>query len=289
MKAEEIDVALQAAPTRSAGPPKQGDHGLTGWEALEAHAPEAAARTPGPGAGAFGRHLRGMRIVESAPTPPISIEEHHRRNADNWRIHVEAWRHRSPLNLPGGFGWATYTNPEFAQIIRGKRLLRAGQKWQPGPANLALVLSAATGEGKTAVACAVCVRLRSALVDGALEVDASNPYARREAKARFEESRRWHFVTGFELAQARRQASLGTGEAPAIQKAMKAPLLVLDEVGHEPQTDPVIFEVADARYRNGLPTIVTTGLRPAQFRDRYGDATWRRFTERGALVQEWDT
>jgi hypothetical protein len=37
----------------------------------------------------------------------------------------------------------------------------------------------------------------------------------------------------------------------------------------------------DARYSAVLHTIITTGLRPVEFRKRYGDACWRRLTEQG--------
>jgi len=65
---------------------------------------------------------------------------------------------------------------------------------------------------------------------------------------------------------------------------MDATVLVLDDLGNEP-ADSVIFEVVDRRYRPGKPVIVTPGMSPAAIRERYGDALWRRLSERGAVVE----
>ena len=57
---------------------------------------------------------------------------------------------------------------------------------------------------------------------------------------------------------------------------------VLRHHSHESGRDADVgFYVVDARYSQQRPTIVTSGLRPDAFRERYGDAMWRRLTEKG--------
>lgn len=88
------------------------------------------------------------------------------------------------------------------------------------------------------------------------------------------------WTSGHALAKARKQHRLGEGEAPLIVEAMEATLLTIDEVGYEPVCE-AFFEVVDARYTQRLPTIVTSGLTSAAFRERYGDACYRRLTDKG--------
>ena len=93
------------------------------------------------------------------------------------------------------------------------------------------------------------------------------------------------FVSGHELVGARRNWKIGS-EAPIVTEAKKTGLLILDELGFEPSSD-LPFEVIDHRYRQRLVTIVTTGRKPNEFRDRYGDAMYRRLTEEGILIEDW--
>src|SRR5690606_9469681 len=88
------------------------------------------------------------------------------------------------------------------------------------------------------------------------------------------------WTTGHALVRARREHGLGDGDAPLIAQAMRASVLVVDELGAEPASE-VPFEVVDWRYASGLPTLITSGLTSTGFRERYGDALWRRLTEHG--------
>jgi len=88
------------------------------------------------------------------------------------------------------------------------------------------------------------------------------------------------WTTAHELVRARRQHPLGEGEAPAIERAMEAIVLFIDELGCEPASE-VIFELVDHRYSRRLPTIVTSGPTLAAFASRYGDALVRRLAETG--------
>ena len=139
-----------------------------------------------------------------------------------------------------------------------------------------LVLSGFTGCGKTSLVCAriddELRRAKEATVPG--KTGSFLGFA---------------FITGPELVQSRRQTRLGSGkEAELVDLAMSIELLILDEVGFEASNE-IVFDVLDRRLRTLSPTILTTGLRPKEFRERYGDATWRRIAEQGAVFEDWKT
>ena len=65
-----------------------------------------------------------------------------------------------------------------------------------------------------------------------------------------------------------------------LDNVRKAPLLVLDDVGAERNTDwakDTLSEIINYRYTNSLPTIITTNLR---FDDSTGDSFAEKFDER---------
>lgn len=82
-----------------------------------------------------------------------------------------------------------------------------------------------------------------------------------------------------QLSRIRRSHPLGKGEAPEIERAFEARLLVIDDLGWEPAQDPVCADVLSERYDRGLPTIVTSGMTESELTGRYGAALVRRITE----------
>ena len=82
-------------------------------------------------------------------------------------------------------------------------------------------------------------------------------------------------VTAVELLDQLRQCFNGNGNAQAVLDGYKrAPLLVLDDLGAEKGNDWVqerLLELIDSRYRDMLPTVVTTNLLPKEIRGRLGD------------------
>jgi hypothetical protein len=65
-------------------------------------------------------------------------------------------------------------------------------------------------------------------------------------------------------------------------KACRA--LVIDELGSEVFTEPWLSrfeEIINARYKNGLPTILATNMDRARFSELYGVRIWRRVKEEG--------
>jgi len=169
--------------------------------------------------------------------------------------------------------WARFDNPTFRELADAV-ILEAAESWRIEQS--ALVLAAPTGAAKTAsiVAWAYAEQARR-LAD----VDAGGKPQPLD----------FVFTTGFELAKARAQHQLGAGEAPAVRAALDAKLLLLDEVGFEPMRDRVIFEVVMHRMNQRKPCVLTTGRTEEEFSERYGAATWRRFTETAVLGMSFPT
>jgi hypothetical protein len=93
------------------------------------------------------------------------------------------------------------------------------------------------------------------------------------------------FVTAAALAESARVAPFGA-RVPALDAARAADVLVLDELGGEPQalSNPVVTLLHD-RHANESITIVTTGLTLEQLSARYNDGAVRRLVERGRSIK----
>jgi DNA replication protein DnaC len=211
------------------------------------------------------------------------VERARQEQARAIETRLEGWRDsiRQHAKLEGvpPWEWARLTNSEFTSRLRGKLLLKSAQTYKLDLGSL--IFSARTGLGKTAVTVAMLHRIRAAEVEAIL---AGKPGTKPTDT--LQRLRYLVWTDGFALAQARRQQPLGQGEARIVERAFEAQVLVIDELGFEPLYDTVVAEIANARYVAALPTIITTGLRPDEFRERYGDACYRRFAERGTVVEE---
>lgn len=170
-------------------------------------------------------------------------------------------------NTVPGWTWARLDNLDFRSVVKGE-ILAAVEAWEPTER---MMLCASTGAGKTSL---LLARLYALHAEDLKLARAGRPHKLGG----------FLFCSGPDLASARRGHPLGKGEPRLVQRAMTEQLLILDEVGHEDMRDGLIFEIADARHKRGLVTVVTTGLDPRGFADRYGAACWRRFTEGGVVV-----
>jgi DNA replication protein DnaC len=102
-------------------------------------------------------------------------------------------------------------------------------------------------------------------------------------QARLEPRACW--CSAFELARARASARLGE-EAPLVAAALRAPLLVVDELGaEEHRPGSAVVEVIYERHAEQRPTWVTTGMTSASLSARYGGGILRRVTERAEIFQ----
>ncbi|HET9045110.1 MAG TPA: ATP-binding protein [Burkholderiales bacterium] len=69
------------------------------------------------------------------------------------------------------------------------------------------------------------------------------------------------FVAARDLSKARRRYRLGDGEAPLVERALAAPLLLLDDLGQEAEDrDGCISDVIYGRYDSHTPTWITSGI-----------------------------
>lgn len=124
-----------------------------------------------------------------------------------------------------------------------------------------VVWQGAPGTGKTTLACAALERRIRSEVGRSLE---------------------WRpcYTAEWKLAGARARFPLGEGDAPAIEAAMKADLLLIDDVGDDGRDShrgvrDVIFD----RYERGAPTWYTTAFSDDALAERYGAGIARRIFE----------
>lgn len=147
-------------------------------------------------------------------------------------------------------------------------------------ADCSAVLAGTTGAGKTSSVIAALRRLRNQA-----EADAiATPGLQATEHPMLNMLAGMWWFTGSELASARRQHPMGQGVSPIVKNAKGAALLIIDELGYE-DFSPELSEVIHLRESQRRPTIVTTGLTPAAFRTRYGDATWRKLTTDGLVIE----
>jgi hypothetical protein len=83
---------------------------------------------------------------------------------------------------------------------------------------------------------------------------------------------------------ARSRHPLGEGEPDVITKALRADLLVLDELGSDEVVNgSAVKEIIYERHWQDRSTWVTTWMRPEQMSAKYGEGIGRRILE-GAVV-----
>jgi DNA replication protein DnaC len=99
--------------------------------------------------------------------------------------------------------------------------------------------------------------------------------------------RRLHASVAVESSAELVAAAKPDGDRKVNQRAVRADLLVLDDLGQERPTEfarETVFEVIAARYDAEAPMIVTSNLGDAQLRDAYGEALVSRLYESTELV-----
>lgn len=167
------------------------------------------------------------------------------------------------------YAWARPTAPELAARCWPQRT--AGGLASPQEAIDAIlrhegnvVLRGMPGTGKTSLLCA----------------------ALRVLYDRHDWRQRLVMADAYELGSARIQHPAGQGEAPVVDAAMEATLLLLDDLGNERQTqNNAVPDVIMARHHADVPTWITTGETREQIAAKYGGGVMRRVFD-GALVIE---
>ncbi|MGL4742672.1 MAG: ATP-binding protein [Sarcina sp.] len=72
------------------------------------------------------------------------------------------------------------------------------------------------------------------------------------------------------------------GESNVIKSFINADLLIIDDLGVEQSTEWAItriYNIIDSRYRNKLPTVITTNLELSEIERKYGKRTYDRLLE----------
>jgi len=159
-------------------------------------------------------------------------------------------------SIPEPLRWASLQAPELRRRVARERAIAEGEAALGAPA---VVLVGPSGSGKTTLACAL---LRA--------WEAKHP------------RRRAVFALATRLAVARIEHGFGHGQAPEIERALEAGLLLLDDVGTEGHSAwNAVPDVILERVTYGRPIWVTTWMSPEQAAQRYGDGVARRLFEAG--------
>ena len=94
------------------------------------------------------------------------------------------------------------------------------------------------------------------------------------------------WVSALSLGTTRIRHSAGDGTSKLEAACLRAPLLLIDELGGEQKgTNNAVKDVIFGRYDDDLPTWVTTGFARKDLEAMYGDGALRRLTEGGYVLK----
>ncbi len=177
--------------------------------------------------------------------------------------HIERNTRRARESIPTAYRWSRVDAPELQKRVNPCPHLGALSEAILGRPLVVFVGPA--GSGKTSLAVAM---FQAHLASG-----------RRG-------SHRARFAHAYLLATARGQARLGQGEAEAVEDAMGASLLLMDDIGNKPVTAlDAIQDVVFTRHCNERPTWFTTAFSRDELAGKYGDGTARRVYEHALVVR----
>jgi hypothetical protein len=179
--------------------------------------------------------------------------------ADQERLRREEVRDELEATIPRDLRWARFGAPELAGRVGGDRPI---------------------GRSQAAVRCAYVVWMGEPGVGKtSLAVAALRAWTRDARRAAM-------FGRAHHLGTARIQQRAGAGEAPVVARAIAAPLLLIDDLGAESQTqNSAIADVVRERFDEGKPLWITTGLTAQEVAARYDGGAVRRIFERAMVIQ----
>lgn len=174
------------------------------------------------------------------------------RRSDKTRALADCTR-----TIPAAYAWSALNAPELPERVKAHASLKTLSQLILAAANVVFVGPAGAGKTSFAVAC-----LRERLSEGGI------------------------YVSAVHLGQASIRHKAGQGDAPIVEQAATAPLVLIDDVGSEaPTAVSALPEVIFRRHEHALPTWVTTGLKFRDMQARYGDGIARRIVERAMVVK----
>lgn len=166
------------------------------------------------------------------------------------------WLDGALETLPRAFLGAALDAPWLVDLVGADTIARA--RATLGATRITFV--GKPGSGKTSLAIA--------MFRAAVEADRSGSWRAQHM-----------FVSAHRLAKARGTHKLGE-EAPLVDSALRAPLLVIDELGGEDQRHAsAVTEVIYERHAEDRPTWITTGVTVKEIAARYGGGISRRVFE----------
>jgi DNA replication protein DnaC len=162
-------------------------------------------------------------------------------------------------SIPPVYRWASFHAPELAERVARPGAIADARRICLSPR---VCLMGASRAGKTSLAVAMLRRWAS------------------------EHGRNAEFIAVHRLGFARIQHAAGRGEPEIVERSMKAPLALLDDVGSERDTGTnplpdIVFE----RHAAQRPTWVTTGLTREQLVARYGTGTVSRLFDQTKVLR----
>jgi len=141
--------------------------------------------------------------------------------------------------------------------VADKRVVLHVREILKKPLPLFIVLHGASQKGKTSLACAIARwAIEKALLLGATDAEVNT-------------AAEFFFTTAYHPAKARAETPLGRGEAPIVDRCIRAPLLVLDEMANEPARSSAMTEIIVERAAARRTTIVTLKKNEVQLAEVY--------------------
>jgi DNA replication protein DnaC len=246
---KEVDACRERDRERSAREKAQQDASFADALAKMAKAGADLEASPHTCAGGCGSKMHRPDVFCSACDERRRAEEERRG------------RQRATLRaVPKGFQWASFEAPELVSRVRDAAALEKAKAAALKGAGR-IVLTGPAGLGKTVLG--VCILRVLADARGIIG----------------------GFVDGYELAVARAHAELGA-EAPLVDSAMRAGVLVLDDIGTgKATTHDATADVIHRRHAEELPTVFTTGFSLEEIRTKFGDGIARRIFEGSTVIE----
>lgn len=208
---------------------------------------------------------RGVALCRCGVEVPLPHRScapcHERERAEAEQRHREQAVGPTMRTIPPAFEWASFAAPELRERVKPAGAIDVARRSLAAPV---VMIIGDSGVGKTSLAVAM---LRACAED-------------RVERGMFVDSRA--------LVRARNEQRLGDGEARLVADAIRARVLVLDELGAEcgrGTAESVVAEVIHERHAQQRRTIVTTPFASPELTARYGAGIVRRLAERCAVIR----
>jgi DNA replication protein DnaC len=199
------------------------------------------------------------RTFGEMPVPALDTDARSAEAARERRQDALATLERT---IPAAYRWARFSAPELPiRVGAAMRQVLEDASWR----HAKLVFMGNAGAGKTALAVA-CLR--------------------RWTVESVESGEGAAFVHAYALGVARLQHAAGHGEPEVVERAMKSPTVLVDDLGSERDiAGGAAADVIYVRHAEDRRLWVTTGLTRPQLLTRYGEGIVRRLFERATVIQ----